>query len=196
VLAAFLSAIGLAMPAGLNAWLPFLILSLADRFSGAVELNGPFAFISSTTGLVVILLLLPIELIVDKIPRADHVSDLAHSFVRPVAGAILAAAIADASQNVNVWFAALVGGAAAGLAHAAKLKARPAIGRATGGVGNPIASMIEDTIAAISAIVAVFTPYLVILVLPATALGLNATWRRLERGSARLRAAVGATEPG
>jgi uncharacterized membrane protein len=190
VLSAILSSVGLAMPAGLNAWLPFLVLSLADRFTGAVELNGPFAFISSTTGLIVILLLLPIELVADKIPRADRASDLAHSFVRPVAGAILAAAIADASQSVNVWIAALIGGIAAGVTHAAKLRSRPVITRATGGVGNPIASMAEDMVAMISSVVAVFTPILVLLVLPAAGLSLVATWRRLERGSDRLRAVM------
>ncbi len=190
VLSTFLSLFGLAAPAGLNAWLPFLVLSLADRFTGAVELNGPFAFISSTSGLILILLLLPFELVVDKIPRVDHASDLAHSFVRPVAGAILAAAIADASQSLNVWVAALVGGIAAGVTHAAKMRSRPVITRATGGVGNPIASMIEDMVALVSSVVAVFTPFLVLIVLPAAGLGLVAAWRRLERGSDRLRAAL------
>lgn len=190
VLSAFLSSVGLAMPAGLNAWLPFLVLSLADRFTGAVELDGPFAFISSTTGLVVILLLLPIELVLDKIPKADHASDLAHSFVRPVAGAILAAAIADASQSANVVLAGLIGAITAGATHAAKLRSRRAITRATGGLGNPFASMFEDTVAMISSVVAVFAPLLVLLVLPATGLGLVAVWRRLARGFDLLRQAA------
>lgn len=190
MLAALLSSLGLAFPAGLNAWLPFLILALADRFSSRIELNDPFAFISSTPGLIIILLLLPVELLVDKIPRADHISDLAHTAIRPVAGAILAASVADASSELNVWLASIIGLACAGATHATKMTTRPVITTSTSGVGNPIASMIEDAAAVVSSIVAVFVPLLLILVLPLTGFGLYSAWKRLARGSARLRAAV------
>ena len=45
MLAALLSSLGLALPAGLNAWLPVLILALADRFSSTVNLAAPYDFI-------------------------------------------------------------------------------------------------------------------------------------------------------
>ncbi len=190
MLATLLSTLGLALPAGLNAWLPFLVLALADRYTTVVELVGPFNFISSTAGLIIILLLLPIELIADKIPGADHISDLVHAFIRPVAGAILAAAIADASGDVDAWFGAIVGGASAGAAHAAKMSTRPVITASTAGVGNPVASVIEDFIATLTSIVAVFLPLLLLVVLPLAVFGLYTLWQRLKRGSERLRAAV------
>lgn len=191
---ALLSSLGLALPAGLNAWLPLLVLALADRFTSQVGLQDPFSFISSTPGLILILLLLPIELIADKIPRIDHVSDLAHTAIRPVCGAIVAAAVADASQDLNAWLASLIGLVAAGTVHAAKTRTRPAITASTAGVGNPIASMIEDAAAVISSIVAVFFPMLVIVITPLAGLGLLSIWRRLRKGSARLRAVAGQSQ--
>ncbi len=187
MLSVFLTTIGLALPAGLNAWIPLLVLALADRFTDRIELAAPYDVISSTPGIIVILLLLPIELFADKIPGVDHISDLAHTFVRPVVGAVIGAAVADGSQELNVLAAALVGLTGAGVTHTAKTSIRPAITGSTGGVGNPIASMVEDTVAGISAMVAVFVPFVLILLLPALGFLLLITWRRLERGSARLR---------
>jgi uncharacterized membrane protein len=191
VLAALLSSLGLALPAGLNAWLPFLILALADRFSSAVDLAEPFDFISSTPGIIIILLLLPIELVADKIPGLDHVSDIVHTAIRPVAGAILAAAIADASGDLDAWIGGLIGVTGAGAVHAAKMSTRPVVTVSTGGVGNPVVSLIEDVIATISSLVAVFLPMLLLIVLPLIGYFLYSTWRKMRRGSARLRAAVG-----
>lgn len=191
MLAALLSSIGLALPAGLNAWLPFLILALADRYTSAVDLEAPFDFISSTPGLIIILLLLPIELILDKIPGLDHLNDLVHTVIRPVAGAILAAAVADASGDVDAWIGALIGVTGAGATHAAKMSTRPVVTVSTGGVGNPIVSTIEDAAATIASLIAVFLPWLLVIVLPVIGFLLYATWRRMRRGSARLRAMVG-----
>jgi uncharacterized membrane protein len=190
VLAALLSSLGLALPAGLNAWLPFLILALADRFTSAVDLAEPYDFISSTPGIIVILLLLPIELIADKIPGVDHVSDVIHTAIRPLAGAILAAAIADASGDLDAWVGALIGVTGAGATHAAKMSTRPVVTVSTGGVGNPVVSLIEDVTAAVSSLIAVFLPLLLLIVLPLIGWLLYSTWRRMRRGSARLRAVV------
>ncbi|MDQ3780544.1 MAG: DUF4126 domain-containing protein, partial [Chloroflexota bacterium] len=44
---ALLTSLGLAAPAGLNAYLPLLILALADRFSNAITLNEPYDLLGS-----------------------------------------------------------------------------------------------------------------------------------------------------
>ncbi len=187
MLAAILTSIGLALPAGLNAWIPLLVLALADRFTNQVNLASPFDFISSTPGIVIILLLLPIELIADKIPGIDHVSDIAHTFIRPVVGTVLAAAVADASGDLNMWLGAALGLGGASVAHAAKMSTRPVITVSTGGVGNPFVSMIEDVASAICSIVAIALPLLLLVVLPVLAWVMYATWKRFKRGSSRLR---------
>jgi hypothetical protein len=187
VLTVLLTTLGLSLPAGLNAWIPLLILALSNRFSDQIDLTEPYDFISSTPGIIIILLLLPIELFADKIPGVDHISDIVHIAVRPVVGAVIAAGVADASQDLNVLAAAAIGLTGAGATHAVKMSARPVITVSTGGVGNPITSMIEDTIAAISALIAVFFPLVLLVLLPLLVLAMVMTWRRLKRGSARLR---------
>jgi hypothetical protein len=187
VLTVLLTTLGLSLPAGLNAWIPLLILALSNRFSDQIDLTEPYDFISSTPGIIIILLLLPIELFADKIPGVDHISDIVHTAVRPVVGAVIAAGVADASQDLNVLAAAAIGLTGAGATHAVKMSARPVITVSTGGIGNPITSMIEDTIAAISALIAVFFPLVLLVLLPLLVLAMVTTWRRLKRGSARLR---------
>ncbi|CAN5335618.1 DUF4126 domain-containing protein [soil metagenome] len=187
MLTVLLTTLGLSLPAGLNAWIPLLILALSNRFSDQIDLTEPYDFISSTPGIIIILLLLPIELFADKIPGVDHISDIVHTAVRPVVGAVIAAGVADASQDLNVLAAAAIGLTGAGATHAVKMSARPVITVSTGGIGNPITSMIEDTIAAISALIAVFFPLVLLVLLPLLVLAMVTTWRRLKRGSARLR---------
>lgn len=186
LISALLSVIGLAFPSGLNAWIPILILALADRFSSQVELEHPYSLISSPVGIVVILLLLPVELIADKIPGADHVNDVIHTFIRPVVGGLIAVAVANSSSELNVILAALLGAGGAGGTHALKMSSRPVITVSTGGIGNPIASILEDTAAIVSSIVALFVPLLILAILPIVGGALLLAWRRLRKGSKRL----------
>ena len=85
---AILTGIGLAAPAGLNAYIPLLALALADRATNRVTFNAPYDVLSSNLGIAILIILLTVEVTVDKIPGVDHVNDLIQSFVRPAAGAI------------------------------------------------------------------------------------------------------------
>lgn len=177
---ALLTGLGLAAPAGLNAYLPLLVVALVDRFSNVLALDRPYDFLSSNWGIAIISLLLTVEVVVDKIPGADHANDLLMSAVRPAAGAILAmAATQDASVNPVV--AMVLGLVLAGTVHTAKATARPAITLSTGGLGNPIASLVEDLVAVTASIAAVFVPLLAILFLLLLALFVLWTARRLQR---------------
>ena len=163
--AALLSGIGLAAPAGLNAYLPMLVLSLAARFSDSVTLERPFDLLESNWAIGVIVLLLTVEVVVDKVPGLDHANDLLQSVVRPAAGAVLAMAATSDAGAINPVLAMVLGLLTAGAVHTAKATTRPAITVATGGLGNPLVSMAEDVIAVVTAIVAVFLPILVLLFL-------------------------------
>lgn len=168
---ALLTGLGLAAPAGLNAYLPLLVLALADRLSVAITLQRPYDVISSTWGIAIIVFLLTIEIVVDKIPGLDHANDLIQSAIRPAAGAVLAMAAvtaldgSGAADGPNPVLAMLLGLIAAGAVHAAKATTRPAITLGTGGVGNPLVSIGEDFVAAVAAVVAVFAPLLVLVFL-------------------------------
>ena len=178
---ALLTGLGLAAPAGLNAYLPLLVLALAARFSSAVTLERPYDFLASNWGIAVITLLLTVEVVVDKIPGLDHANDLIQSAIRPAAGAILAMAATSDVAAINPVLAMVLGLVAAGSVHAAKATTRPAITVATGGFGNPLVSFAEDVLAAVTSIVAIFVPILVVLFLLLFAAFLIWSFRRLRR---------------
>jgi len=161
---AFLTGLGLAAPAGLNAYLPLLIVAIADRFVGGMTLAAPYDLLSSNLGLGLLIILLTIELVVDKIPAIDHVNDLVQSAIRPASGAYLMMA-STTDTGLNPVIALLVGLAGAGGVHAIKASARPAVTITTGGLGNPIVSMIEDGFAATVAILAIVAPFVAIAIL-------------------------------
>jgi hypothetical protein len=177
----FLSGVGLSASAGLNAYIPLLVLALADRLSDEVTLDRPYDFLSSTPGIVIILLLLTVETVVDKIPGVDHVNDLISSAIRPAAGAIVMMAATNEGVNLNPALAMVLGLLVAGSIHAGKALSRPAITVSTGGVGNPVVSMLEDAASAITAVIAVVLPIIVIFIIAAFAALLFWAYRRIRR---------------
>ncbi|MGH2535523.1 MAG: DUF4126 domain-containing protein [Thermomicrobiales bacterium] len=177
----FLSGLGLSASAGLNAYIPLLVLALADRLSDKVTLDRPYDFLSSTPGIVIILLLLTVETVVDKIPGIDHVNDLINSAIRPAAGAILMMAATNEGVSLNPALAMVIGLLVAGGIHAGKALSRPAITVSTGGIGNPVISMIEDAASAITAVVAVVLPLIVIAAIVAFGALLYWAYRRIRR---------------
>ena len=81
------SAFGLSGAAGLNAYIPLLLLSILARLH-LVTLHAPYDVMGKSWCVAIFAVLCVIELIVDKVPGADHVNDVVQSFVRPTAGAI------------------------------------------------------------------------------------------------------------
>ena len=93
------SAFGLSASAGLNAYIPLLVVALLARFTGLIKLDTPWDALTSpwVIGLLVVLSL--IEFFADKIPAVNHVNDLVQTFIRPAAGAIVFAASAKIITN-------------------------------------------------------------------------------------------------
>lgn len=184
---ALLTGLGLAAPAGLNAYLPLLVLALVDRGSTSFALQRPYDLLASNWGIGLLVLLLTIEIVVDKVPGLDHANDLLQTAVRPAAGAVLAMAAATAldgggqASTLNPVLAMLLGLLAAGSVHAAKATTRPAITLGTGGIGNPLVSVGEDAAAALTAVVAIFAPLFVVVFLLGFLLFFVWAIRRLRR---------------
>ncbi len=175
-----LTAIGLALPAGLNAYIPLLGLALAERF-GVVALGEPWSGIGEWWAIALIAVLLVIEIVADKVPAVDHVNDAIQTFVRPAAGAIVAvAASGQAGENYPLVMVAL-GILLAGGVHAIKAGSRPVINAASAGAGAPVASTAEDGIALSATVVALLVPVLVVVVIAATA---GVAWWVLRRRKA------------
>src|SRR4051812_49517541 len=80
----------LASAAGWNAFLPLVALAIAHRVTSRVPIASPYTFVSSPAGLIVLLaLLLPVELFIDKAPGPDARNDRFGMVYRPAAGALI-----------------------------------------------------------------------------------------------------------
>lgn len=190
----FLTGLGLAGPAGLNAYIPLLVLAIADRVTERVNLEQPYDFISSTWGILILLLLLTVEIIVDKIPGFDHANDLLQSVIRPAAGAVLLMAVTNEQGVINPVVAMLLGLGVAGGVHAVKTVSRPAVTVSTGGTGNPIVSMIEDGVAIVASILAILLPIVAVILFVALAILVYWSYKKVRVLVNRSRA-PGATTP-
>lgn len=62
-----LTGFGLASAAGLNAYIPLLLLGVAGRL-GYADLSAPYTIRGSNAGLAVLAVLLTVELLADKVP--------------------------------------------------------------------------------------------------------------------------------
>jgi hypothetical protein len=177
-----LTGLGLSGAAGLNAWLPAFAGALLTRL-GVVELGEPFDELSKTPALVVLGVLTVADFVGDKIPAVDHVLHSIGTVIAPISGTVLFAGETDASLIVSL----LAGGSTAGAVHAARSAVRPLSTVTTGGIGNPVLSLLEDLGSALLTLFAFVVPVLAVLAVVAVlVLGL-VLWRR-----ARLRRAASA----
>ncbi|MCL5429136.1 MAG: DUF4126 domain-containing protein [Chloroflexi bacterium] len=181
------SAFGLSASAGLNAYIPLLVVALLARSTSLIKLGSPWDTLTNEWIIVLLVGLTLIEFFADKVPLVNHLNDLIQSFVRPAAGAILFAASAQVITDIHPVLALAAGLLIAGSVHAAKAGAlRPAVTTATGGLGNVAVSTLEDIIATGLSIISVLIPILVgIILLPVVAFIIWIAWRRSRRTMAQ-----------
>jgi hypothetical protein len=79
------SAFGLSASAGLNAYIPLLVIAILARFTDLVKLNPPWDNLTNGWVIGLLLILSLVEFFADKIPAVNHVNDVIQTFVRPVA---------------------------------------------------------------------------------------------------------------
>jgi hypothetical protein len=156
---------GLSASAGLNAYLPLLIVALLARFTDLIHLNAPFDALTNGWVMAVLAVLLLIETLVDKIPAVDTVNDVIQTVVRPAAGALLFAASSNVISGVHPVLALICGILVAGTVHAAKATVRPVLTATTGGVANPVVSTVEDVVSATVSVLSIVVPLLALVLI-------------------------------
>ena len=162
LLTGILSAFGLSASAGLNAYIPLLVIGVIAHYTDWIKLSPPWDTLANPWVLIVIGILLIIEMLADKIPAVNHINDAIQTFVRPVAGAIVFAASAKVITDIHPVLALICGLLVAGGVHAVKAAVvRPVVTATTGGAGNVPVSLAEDLISTILSILAVVVPILV-----------------------------------
>ena len=183
-----LAGAGLAAAAGLNAYIPLLLLGLAGRFLDVVTLPAGWAWLENEWVLGILGVLLIIEMVADKIPAVDTVNDWIQTIVRPSSGGIVfgtgatseTAAVTDPASffESNQWVPIVVGVVIALAVHLMKAGARPALNALTFGLAAPVASVAEDISSVVLSILALLAPVLVILALGALIVGFVVLFRR------------------
>jgi hypothetical protein len=151
--------IGLAACAGLRAWLPLLLLGSLARW-GVVDLSPSFEFVSTTRALILFGVATVVEIAGDKIPAVDHALDALSTVLRPAAGSLLAASVLwQVSDPLTAMALGVAVGAPSALVpHAAKSTLRVVSTSFTGGLANPVLSLLEDAIALVLFVLTVVLP--------------------------------------
>ena len=172
-----LTGFGLATAAGLNAYIPLLLLGLLSRFTDLVTLPQGWIWLENGWVIAIVAVLLIVEVVADKIPALDSVNDMIQTFVRPTAGGIVfgsgtasqTSAVTDpgAFAQSGQWIPVVLGVVVALAVSLTKSTVRPAANVATAGVAAPVLSTAEDVTSVALVFLAIVFPVLVLAALVA-----------------------------
>lgn len=187
-----LTGLGLATAAGLNAYIPMLMLGLLARFTDIVSLPGTWSWMENGWVLTIVGVLLVVEIVADKVPALDSINDTVQTLVRPTAGGIVfgsgtaaeTVAVADPGEfaRSGQWIPVAIGVVIALLVHLLKTAVRPAANVATAGVAAPVLSTVEDGVSVSLVLVALLLPALVLVIVALLAwVGIKLLRRRRRR---------------
>ena len=179
VLLGVFSAFGLSASAGLNAYIPLLIVGVLAHYTNLIHLNAPWDLLANPWILILLGILLIIEMLADKVPVVNHINDLIQTFVRPAAGAIAFAASTNVIQGINPVLAMACGLLVAGSVHLVKAAAvRPLVTATTGGAGNVPVSIAEDLTSTVVSFLSVLVPVAIAVIVAILILFLLWWWAR------------------
>jgi hypothetical protein len=180
---AILTGLGLAAAAGLNAYIPLVIVGFLQYFDW-VDFGQPFDNLANPWVLGVLVVLLAVEVLADKIPAVDSVNDIIQTVVRPAAGAVLFAASTSLGTDIPPVVSLIAGLITAGAVHGTKAAIRPVLNAGSAGVAAPVVSTTEDIASTALAFVAILAPFLVLFAI-AGFVWLVVRWRRRRRLAAQ-----------
>ena len=179
VLLGIFSAFGLSASAGLNAYIPLLVVGVLAHYTNLIKLTSPWDTLSNPWILIFLGILLIIEMLADKVPAVNHINDLIQTFVRPVAGAIVFAAGTNVITGVNPIIALICGLLVAGGVHAVKSGVvRPMVTATTGGVGNVPVSIAEDVASTTISFLSILVPIVIVALIAILIIFLLWWWAR------------------
>ena len=189
---AFGTPFGLAFASGVNAYLPLLAFAASVRWLHLYKVHPGFTFITSNWFIALLVILTILDFVADKLPLIDHLWDTIHTVIRPLAGALVAAASSNSltggihippltrmhgAANVSVAFGALsitgiallviplLGGGLAALSHTAKATTRLVSTITTIGLFNTGLSVLEDVLVVIIVLLSLFASTIMFILL-------------------------------
>lgn len=151
---------GSGWASGLNLYLVTLLLGSAGRFGWT---DIPEVLVR-TDVMIAAGVLFVVEFFADKVPYLDNVWDAIHTFVRPIGAAALGAVLAGESDTIGSALGAVVAGALALDAHAAKSTTRVVANTSPEPVSNLVLSVFEDVSVALLVALAIAFPVVTLVV--------------------------------
>jgi hypothetical protein len=157
-------ALGSAWTSGINLYATVSVLGLLQK-SGLTKLPAGLEALDNWWIIGIAIGLYIIEFVADKVPYVDNVWDVVHTFIRVPAGAAMAFAATSEDGATIYVIATLLGGGLAFSSHSTKAAIRAGANLSPEPFSNWILSLIEDIIAFIGAILAVFAPLIIAICL-------------------------------
>jgi hypothetical protein len=162
----------LSSTAGIRVFVTLLAVSLAMHW-GLLPASHQFAWLASDGALAMLVVAAILEVLGDKIPLVDHGLHTIHTIAKPLAGAMIAGAVVAPDNDPSSILLGVLGGANALAIHGVSATARAASTATTGGLANPIVSVVEDGLAIGGILLAWFMPFVAAaLFLVATVVGI------------------------
>ncbi len=179
ILLGIFSAFGLSASAGLNAYIPLLVVGVLAHYTDLIHLSPPWDTLANPWILIMLGILLIIEMLADKLPAVNHINDLIQTFVRPVAGAIAFAASTNVVHGINPLLAMACGLLVAGSVHLVKSAAvRPLVTATTAGAANVPVSVAEDVTSTAVSLLSILVPVAIAVLVAILILFLLWWWAR------------------
>ncbi|HEY4607095.1 MAG TPA: DUF4126 domain-containing protein [Acidimicrobiia bacterium] len=177
---------GSGWASGINLYLVTLLLGVAGRLGWA---DIPDV-LTRVDVMIVAGTLFAVEFVADKIPYLDSVWDVIHTVIRPLGAAAIGAVIAGDSANIGTAVGAIVAGALAFDAHAAKASTRVVVNTSPEPVSNIGLSLAEDVGVAGLVTLAVTYPLVTLIVVGFLVVGATVLtiwlWRSARRSWKRV----------
>jgi uncharacterized membrane protein len=183
----------LSSTAGVRAFVTLLAVSLAMHWGLLPVPPHQFAWLASDGALAVLVAASILEVLGDKVPLLDHGLQAIHTVAKPIAGAVIAGAVVAPGNDPSSILLGVLGGANALAIHGVSATARAASTASTGGLANPIVSVVEDALAIGGILLGWFLPFFAAaLVLAATIVGIVCVRRLIGYVAAHRERRVGA----
>ena len=182
--------LGLAAASGMRTFLPLLMLSAAVHFElFGITVGESMRWIGSTGALVALAIAAVVELGADLIPFVDNALSVIGNVTGPIAGVIAAWAAFSHLDPAMAALAGIIVGAPTALTFSAAQTGTRAVSTATtGGLANPVVSVIEDVLTFFTSLIAMILPLLIIPLLAALLWFSWRGWRRVPESAHRLTA--------
>lgn len=171
--------VGLAAACGFRVFVPLLVTAVAAR-TGHLSVAANMQWIGSDPAIAALAVATVLEILAYYVPWVDNLLDTAATPAAVVAGTMVTAASITGLDPMMQWvLAAVAGGGAAATVQTVTVAARAASSTVTAGLGNPIVSTAEWTLAGVLSIVAVIAaPVVAAALIVAAILAVRWLWRR------------------